>query len=387
MSYRSAPSSGDAALEVAPHRRGLPRRCWLALILSFCTGALAAVEPPEFSPADLEQRALDYRRHMIRSADIILQMEKETRTGSGEFREHRFEHHTRLEGSRIRRAVRGHGSRTWGNWSETVLSGADYISWPGPQYGVLVAPQDEYDDAQDHLNVYDPRALGLNLGGLVDLDRDGIGSVLNRRSHRPVGVEAVRVDGADLLRIDYETAGEGHLSVWVAPSQGYGVVRMEHAFTFADGEREPGLRRMIADLERMEGDVWYPRSVTTEFLIDGERISREVVTVSEARFNIDLPESTFTLAGLNLPVGHEILDRSKGSARVLRWDGEQVVGISAEEVRRDEAAAKTLGTIDKPQRETFKAGWRQWLLYANAAVLGIAVVVLMWRGLRKRRFG
>ncbi|MBA3314291.1 MAG: hypothetical protein M3552_16920 [Planctomycetota bacterium] len=357
---------------------------WAGLaVMSVFSMAQVMAAPEQASQASqLEKHCLEYRRQEFRTGQVTLVYVTEKAEPSGELQARsEFECRLFFQKDQLRFGRRGRRlpNGNWGDVDWTIITTDKYISDPKRDIAVVIGPTSDFESAREHFQAFHPAALGMSVNGPSGLAQDQMGRLLNRTDRVAVSVEEDVLDRLPTSRIDYDLEGGGTASVWIAAERGYSLVK-------AQERRGPPDHPIVAEVESKlirypTGELWYPEETITQLSVAGKIVQRHSVHVTEATFNIPLDSKTFRLDGLNLVPGRWIIDHSEGPARGLQWDGEKVVGITAERMRRDEEAAKTLGSIAKSPPQP---AWKSWLLYANAAVLGVAAVVLAWRGLRRR---
>lgn len=124
--------------------------------------------------------------------------------------------------------------------------------------------------------------------------------------------------------------------------------------------QEPGgtlSDRIECDLAEF-GGVWFPRRVLFRRYLNDELVFTDDARVEEARFNFDLPQSTFELQGMNLALGTAVHDHVSKPTRVLRWNGEQAV---------------VAGAVNPPP-ELVGRGWLLPLIIAANLVAGLGLL-------------
>ncbi len=364
--------------------RGLFVFTAIPTLFIFASSPLVADEPAP-SAEQLERVALDYRRHTFDRGYVHLHRLREERDKQKNLvLESVSEHRLLFDGDAIRYGRNGrHPKGTeWGQIDWVILSQGKYIEDARRDLAIRVDLQSEYENIREHFQAFHPRALGMSLNSISSLVEDDLGRLLNRTDRRATAVARDEVEGVATWRIDYElTKPLGELegwaaAVWIAPGQGNGLIKAEERFKLGPTRHRFEVRSKLKQYPQR--GVWYPSETEVSQIDDGEVYSRERVTVKEAEFNIPIDPDEFTLKGLDLAVGRKIIDSSEGPARGLDWDGEKAVGISAEEVRRQEEIRNRVYPEPPP------LSWSRILKYGGATLLAVAAIGFGWYGLRRR---
>jgi hypothetical protein len=171
-----------------------------------------------------------------------------------------------------------------------------------------------WDSFQRH--VVDPRLFGLKpvpFGILYSCSYDEFVAQPNRTS---TTVENTFL-GKEPVRLVTYVEGKATRRMWISIDKGYHLLKSEIDL--------PGLIHVTLNCEIEQFDkVWFPRRVTYEELNSkGEIFDRNVATVLEAEFNIELPQDRFTLAGM-APVKGTSIFNTADLHTIGRWDGQKI---------------------------------------------------------------
>lgn len=127
--------------------------------------------------------------------------------------------------------------------------------------------------------------------------------------------EREAVGGVPMWRVTYSRPGFRAVH-WVAPQFGWGLVKYEEYV-------ENRLRtKLLCELQSYSnGPVYFPREVLLRRYDEEGKVDFEIVkSVTEAQFNVDVPDSTFAIRALGIPSGREVIDDN----RLRIWNGESL---------------------------------------------------------------
>ena len=174
--------------------------------------------------------------------------------------------------------------------------------------------------AESSNEVPDPRRLGVICWGFDSISNMEYEQIFLNPKRDQFKVEAGTDEGEPVWKVSFRpTWGkkERRIEYWLSKNQGglpvYIGVRL------SDGHLVQSLRTKL----RKHGadGVWFPSQVVFRKIREGKVTVEEVVTVEDATFGQDIPDETFTLAGLGLPKGRTV-EREED---VLVWDGNRLV--------------------------------------------------------------
>ena len=117
-------------------------------------------------------------------------------------------------------------------------------------------------------------------------------------------VEVVRdsVAGGEAWRISYVRKSGMQVRLWISEELGDSLVRVELDKP-ADGKNGRQFVTYVVEPRRHEGDVWFPKRIEYKFVLGDKTVDHEVVDVTAARFNFDVPDSAFSVAALGMHPG------------------------------------------------------------------------------------
>lgn len=213
--------------------------------------------------------------------------------------------------------------------------------------------------------LFDPRVLGLSSG----LTWAGsLSELLPYKQGRVemVGGEQVRGLSAWHVRILMEDPIKYQIDLWIGDTERFPVYRYDMAF---DTER-----RSIISFYEDQSYPWLPSKVdSTTFTTNGALIFGLTVALTEAEANVAFEETNWTLAGLNLPVGTEVVDR-RTKLTTGYWSGTNVTPFNVWAANRSAKPKPTTRT--EHSRVTVLV-----ILFATAAVFPF----LFWKRLPQKK--
>ncbi len=331
-------------------------------------------DAPVPSVEELERSAIAYRLKNIRKGYVKMHVINEKPYP----RNMELLYEITFDEKRVRQIVRKRipGNAEWGNPEKIIVTQdkciTDFEDGAVPT-AVQIVKAKEYKTPREHFRMLNVQALGMDINGADGLHESDVESLMNRSDRTIPVVHADVRKGVETWRIDYVRKNKQeetglHVSLWIAPRQGYSVVGIE-VRSDQDGKRYT----FVIDSEMMQypvGEIWYPSKVVKTVKTDNEVVDRQIMTIEEARFGDQIDEAAFTPAGLNLKPGKEVVDYSSAQAHLNVWNGKELVKPSQ---------------VNVPPRNPALHRRPRWLLLALAAGLGLLSVVYFWRVFRKRR--
>lgn len=279
-----------------------------------------AFESVGTSSQEIEGRCLGYINDRLQRGFVRLRI---THRSPGPGNEVEFE--MTFDGVRVRRDrwVRRSGHDEWVGPDRVIITESEYVDAPGRDLSTTIAPRSDFDrvgDIRQHFGVFRPSLLATTLSGLTDWEVSG--QLLDRADRTDIVLSEEILDGLDTLRLDYRLEGGSAVSVWYAPTQGFGIVAATRETSTDRGVLYQSLK--VQRKQYPDGNLWYPCNVSFLDKLDGETVLDDVIVVEEARFG-PVDESMFTLKKLGLSPGEMVLDRRDGGQRGLIWSGEELI--------------------------------------------------------------
>ncbi|HKI35552.1 MAG TPA: hypothetical protein VKA46_27090 [Gemmataceae bacterium] len=220
----------------------------------------------------------------------------------------------------------------------------------------------------------DPRLLGLRPDSQLGLHHYQLESALDFPGREKPAIRRDRWKDTDCWVISFQTARGNSIEYWVAPSQGYNVVRAVTEATVT-GKRLRGVLEVELAQDKKSG-LWFPQRCVHEQSLEGKPgVATVVVNVTEASLNEPVDDEVFSLAGMNIRPGTLIEgELPNGKSEVWEWTGEKVAGH----------VNPPVGVI--PPASSRHAG-RSWLLIPAGVLALLATLALVFFIRSKRRQG
>jgi hypothetical protein len=173
--------------------------------------------------------------------------------------------------------------------------------------------RDIHDTTAEFL--FDPRTLGLNSGLGWSPTVSGLLPYKNGKVDM-VGAEQIRGINTWHVRISLNKPINYQIDIWIGDTEGFPVYRYDMKL---DKER-----RSIISFYENQNYPWLPNRVdSSSFNTNGSLRHELAVTLSKIETNVLFLETTWTLAGLNLPVGTQVMDR-RTELTIGYWNGTNV---------------------------------------------------------------
>lgn len=171
------------------------------------------------------------------------------------------------------------------------------------------------------LQQVNPRMLGMYPDTVSNLAHKNLESVLLRPDQENMKIVQIEWRGHRCYRIHFNSHTKANWRVWVVPDWGHSVVRISAEADYYGKHYSSWVESDVQQYKK--SGLWYPRSCVYERHVNGSFALRQITEVRHVELNEDLPPDTFSLRGMNLPIGKSIVGLSeKGS---LIWDGEKPV--------------------------------------------------------------
>ncbi len=268
-----------------------------------------------------------------------------------------------------------------GRSTERILLTADRIYRYSPDRlasGSTLTASSSPRDADLEINnallepVFDPRFLGV-IPIPLSLYSSKTKFSLLEPTDKDLVVERDRISQGDNVdtdawKVSFTRKRGSRVALWISEERGCSLLRAEIESPSRDGAM-PLVTTYANQVKEVDG-FWFPSRIEYE-MRRGQAIERrELVVVSDARFNIDIPESTFEVKSLRPSTGTVLYSEVGKPVRVYR-DGE------FQPAQARENAAIEPATWKQPSR----------LYVFSLATLSLAVVFLVLFILSKRKRG
>jgi len=133
----------------------------------------------------------------------------------------------------------------------------------------------------------------------------------------PVWTVSCRISfGANELQAEYR----------LSPSHDGLPVYVGLRYPEGNGETVRSITTNLKKYKNGPGELWYPSEVVLRFTHEGKVREEQIVTVEDAVFGERMPDETFTLAGLGLAKGRQVLS----GVKFLVWDGNRLAADASE---------------------------------------------------------
>lgn len=235
-------------------------------------------------------------------------------------------------------------------------------------------------------DIFDIRTLGI-----VPLPY----SLLYRHHAKDVLANADRVNswasedmlgGIRCIKCVHTTERGNTISVWVAPEQGYSILKSQGEHTSRSGALR--VYRVESVLEHhIESDVWFPSEVRFQSLRDGEILEEEQWYVEQAMFNQPIGPETFELAGLEIPDGHTVIGVPEAQpVGFAVWDAEEKKAVqpNAEKIKKAMPKQILPSTATPIEEKGKERHWVKTIIVLNVIVIGI-VILAIWLHSKQRK--
>jgi hypothetical protein len=185
---------------------------------------------------------------------------------------------------------------------------------------------------KDSRTVPDPRRLGIVVWVYDTISGHDYDQVFLNPNRDQFKIEAGADAGEPVWKVSFRLSAKGlppkFAFVEYHFSESKGGLPVYVGIRAGEGEKQ-SLASITVKLKQYgPGRVWFPSEVAFRRVRTGNQVTEEqIVTVEEAAFE-EVPEKTFTLAGLGLPKG-QLVDMD---GMLLKWNGEGLVRAYANEL-------------------------------------------------------
>ncbi len=277
----------------------------LALFSSAVFGLAAQPpQPPKPDLKEIEERAIQ-AREKIQSAEVHLRIERNKYEGGVVKQTTRMTATIWVSGTKIRADVIRDGG-TFAGFRTVDCLNCDKDGWgiranDKPQIASSVFRLGP-DISGELSNVIDPRIIGYIPTSYETLRNYRLDTAVGRPDRDEPVMKSERLEGLDCWAIRWTNKNGARMGVWICPSQGYNVVRIE-ARSPAVSKTE-GVQSVSSELRQVHpSGIWFPRRVIYEGRSGSELYEREVIDVTEVQLNGAIPPESFTLEGIKLRRG------------------------------------------------------------------------------------
>ena len=252
-----------------------------------------------------------------------------------------------------------------------IWSDGRYLHWnnePGDRPGselVATVASDQDMGAWGAREPNDPRRIGMSPSDFLNLVHYPVDEFLSNPARKGSTSEPAQQAGIDCTLVSMTNLHGGTIRSWIAQERGYGVLKME--IEVGSGERKR-VSVVETDLALNEpSKVWFPQHFHT-WSSKGEDVEYdEDGTVEVISLNEPIPPEVFTFAGVGVPIGWPVSDRTRPDVSGPQaWDGQAVVSV-----KRAADASRVASRVN-------------FVYLFGAALLALVGAALMWRVLFRR---
>ena len=257
-----------------------------------------------------------------------------------------------------------------------IWSGGRYLHWnnePGDRPGAkLVATVASVKDTGviGSREPNDPRRIGMCPTDFLNLVHDPVDAFLSNPARKETTSEPAQQAGIDCTRVTMTNLHGATIRSWIANDRGFGVLKMEIEAGIGEKKRVSAVETDLVLNEPSK--IWFPTHFHSRSFLgetpQGEALYRdEDGTVEVISLNEPIPPEVFTFAGVGVPIGWPVSDRTRPDVSGPQaWDGQAVVSV-------------------KRAADASRAASRVNLVYLfGAALLALVGAALMWRVLFRR---
>lgn len=161
-------------------------------------------------------------------------------------------------------------------------------------------------------------SLGFHPGGLFpNLPMD---EMLVNLSTPGRTVEDEVIGGIQCKKISLKLTTGVDCSVWIAPSQGYSIIKCRSQYDKFDMTNEITLKVE----EWQSSGLWFPVHYKSIGRVNRKLTQYTVALIEVNSLNKQIPSETFQIKGIGVPVGRTVMTLPSSGPKEL-WDGEKVV--------------------------------------------------------------
>lgn len=254
--------------------------------------------------------------------------------------------------------------------SRTLVEGAflSYDDRTTPEGNIVAVRIDPAQSMQSKLNsIPHPKLLGLWAHNFEALRSNSVNSLFQNENWQHWGELSVElIGGRECTKIHYITRGakpesEEAIQVfaWIDVQRDANPVRIRTV----SGSVED---RVDCELFEIEEFGWFPKSISFRRWVRGNLEYEEDIDVVSAVINKPLNSELFTLAGMGVPEGRIVYDRSVSPMKKWEMVDRELAPYTPVEV--------ALEPMEEPPTST-----KRWLLAINGIVVGTLALMLLWR--------
>ena len=231
-------------------------------------------------------------------------------------------------------------------------------------------------------SMIDPRVIGAVPYGFGKWWIAHYESLFRLPNRTDINVVTESVDSTQMLKETFKCPSGALFSMWVDPESGFNPVRMTLESNV--GKKNQYIDEMLAELSKYPSgsdDVWFPSKVQTHRIHNGKKLSSFTINIESAKFNVPIPPETFTLAGMDLPVG-TIVDQGRSTkepsskiGRYGKWDGSKISSLTKDDfnLHKKKKPPENLKRFEGNNSRIFL------IIALNLLVIGIFLIIRFFR--------
>ncbi len=235
---------------------------------------------------------------------------------------------------------------------------------------------------------FDPRTLGYTRGSYMNTPHPAtakaLGLELISPDRSPPTSAAATVEGeaAWVLQSKWLRSGADN-RIYLSPGKGGTVGLIEGS---GKTDKYSFHSRYLSNLEQdARTGIWFPKKFVGEAFENGAIKDRDTVTVHLREFNQPIDPSVFTLAGMTVPEGVDVLDPTLNLTGIDRprqqYRGGQIVPY--EKLKSAEPPPPESITQPRPVDPSVVPGQYRWWYAAAAVLFAIAAALFIRRAIRR----
>jgi hypothetical protein len=170
-------------------------------------------------------------------------------------------------------------------------------------------------------DVYHPRMLGMHPWTVHTLGQFELDGLFTRKDRQITDIARERNASANLFKVTSKLTGSGStVTSWIDPEKGPSITRILCAWS---GGGHQGQQEVQVEYGQFgKRGIWYPARVSYRRMENGTLTFHEETVTPAADFDSEVADGTFSLAGLDLPVGRQV---TVDVVYPCIWDGKQLV--------------------------------------------------------------
>lgn len=196
--------------------------------------------------------------------------------------------------------------------STTISDGRQHLEYDGESSATIQS----LDKPSSELG-FDPLLLGISSG--IDRYSDR-GDYLSFRHRWNLKIVSRRMDdGTETVLVSFVDRYRQTRRLWVQPERGFRVLRAELELPL-DQPGIPSVHTTVSEFRPEDRTGWVPRRIVSTYAPRGQVQTFATLELDEPEWGVEIPPSTWTVKGLELPIGEPVTDL-RIHRRVGYWNG------------------------------------------------------------------